>query len=66
MGLYCKGRTFTDSRGDMMACPFLKVVHTAMNREVVTMYSCKMGVESTHLPKHCAECSMDPSKGESQ
>lgn len=45
-----------------MTCPFLKVVHTAMNHEIVSMYSCKMGVDSTHLPKHCEECGMNPER----
>lgn len=43
-----------------MTCPFLKTTFTAMNREIVAMYSCRMGIESSRIPEHCTDCAMNP------
>lgn len=45
-------------------CPFLKVTYTAMNREIVAMRSCKMGIESSRIPEHCDGCTMNPENEE--
>lgn len=48
-----------------MSCPYLKTTYTAMNREIVAMHSCAMGLGTgRELPAYCRECPENPDNQE--